>query len=160
MNLLNHIAQHLIDVSYGHNWTEVNIQDTVNDIDFKEAVTRSTFSKNTIASLVHHLAYWNRVMVQRIHGIKVEIPESNGFDVPAINNEAGWQELIKDYMRSADELADAIKQVDKNKLELPILEGYSSVYKNIQGSVEHIHYHLGQIVMIKKAVKTRLGCDG
>ena len=87
----------------------MNIQDTVNDIDFKEAVTISTFSKNTIASLVHHLAYWNRVMVQRIHGIKVEIPESMVFDVPAINNEAGWQELIKDYMRSADELADAIK---------------------------------------------------
>ena len=152
MNILPRVAQHLRDVSYGNNWTEVNIKNTLQGIDHKKATTQSSFSENTIAALIHHLAYWNRVMIQRIKGVKPVIPPSNGFDVPVIGNEDEWKNLVAAYMLSADELDEAICAMDEEKLEEPILAGYPSRYKSIQGAVEHIHYHLGQIVMIKKAL--------
>lgn len=147
------IAQHLLDVHNGNNWTEVDLTGTLNDVSLKEATTVTSASPNTIATLLHHITYWNRVMVQRTKGIKVEVPESNGFDMQPLQTPSDWEALKQDNITSANELAEAIRNFDETKLEEPILPGYSSVYKNLQGSVEHVHYHLGQIVILKKLIK-------
>jgi len=92
-------------------------------------------------------------MIQRISGIEVEVPESNGYEMPQLKTEAEWEHLKEDNIMSAHELADAIADFNENDLEKPVLPGYSSAYKNLQGSVEHAHYHLGQIVILKKLLK-------
>ena len=111
-------------------------------------------SGNTIEMLLNHLTYWNKVMMQRVNGIKIEVPESNGFDKSSMLTDAQWQELKQDNIRSAHELAAAIRAVPEDRLTEPILPDYSSTYKNFQGTVEHVHYHLGQMVMLKKLVRT------
>jgi uncharacterized damage-inducible protein DinB len=153
MNILSLIAQHVIDVTEGGNWTDVNIADTIRDISVEEANRRTPASPNTIASLLYHLSYWNRVMMQRMKGVKVAVPESNGFDVPELRTDHDWGNLKNDLFDSSRQLAEAIRAFDETKLMDPILPEYSSVYKNLQGTVEHLHYHLGQIVILKKLVK-------
>jgi DinB superfamily len=153
MNIRSLIAQHVLEVHEGGNWTDVNITDTIRDITVKEAVMHTQASPNTIASILHHLTYWNRVMVQRIGGVRVAIPDRNGFDTPQLDTEQDWQQLKADNLASAHELATAINSFDENRLMEPILEGYSSGYKNMQGTVEHIHYHLGQLVILKHLVR-------
>ena len=155
MNITSQIAQALLEVTEGGNWTDSNVADTIKDVSVEEATHRTEASPNTIASLIHHLSYWNRVMIQRINGIKVDIPDSNGFDMPVLRTDQDWGNLKKDHFASAKELADVIVTVDATRLEQPILEGYSSVYKNLQGTVEHIHYHLGQILIVKKLVRAK-----
>jgi len=71
MNIAEHIARHLRDVYAGQNWTEVNLQTTLEDVSYEEASEVTPASVNTIAGLVHHLTFWNRVMAQRIAGMKV-----------------------------------------------------------------------------------------
>lgn len=153
MDILTQIAEHLLQVSEGDNWTDVNLKDTLKDVAWDEATMQTKASKNTIASLVHHLAYWNRVMVLRLAGVDVAVPTANGFDMPKLKTEEDWINLQKDYTVSVHELMGAVKRIDIHMLWRPILPGYSSVYKNIQGSVEHVHYHLGQIVLIKHLVR-------
>ena len=147
------VAQHVIDVMEGGNWTDVNLADTIKDVSVEEATKRTAGSPNTIASLLHHLAYWNRVMIQRINGVKVEVPDINGFDVPDLKTDQDWGNLKADLNTSAHELADAIRNFDLERIAEPIVPGYSSAYKNLQGTVKHIHYHLGQIVILKKLAK-------
>ncbi|MXV14822.1 DinB family protein [Hufsiella ginkgonis] len=155
MNILPHLSRHLLEVSNGGNWTEVDLAATLQNLDYREASTVTAASPNTIAALVHHLTYWNRVMKQRLAGIDVLVPEINGFDVPAINNDRDWAALAADYFLSARELADAILQADEERLWDPIVPGRpSSVYKSLQGTVEHIHYHLGQLMILKKLIKS------
>jgi hypothetical protein len=77
----------------------------------------------------------------------------NGFNVPSLSTEKEWQRLKDDNFKSAIELANAIRNFDENLLQDPILPGYSSAYKNLQGSSEHIHYHLGQIVILKQLIR-------
>ncbi len=44
-----------------------------------------------------------------------------------------------------------IEQLPESKLwETFSDEKYGNYYRNIHGIIEHIHYHLGQIVLIKK----------
>ncbi len=32
-------------------------------------------------------------------------------------------------------------------------EKYGSYYRNLQGTIEHSHYHLGQLVLVKKILR-------
>jgi uncharacterized damage-inducible protein DinB len=153
MNILTQISTHLLDVVEGENWTDVNITDTLKDITVQEATLKTKASPNTIASLVNHLIYWNRVMIQRINGIMVNIPDINGFDVPDLTSEQDWTNLKNELVASAHELSDAIKKVNESRLPEPILPDHSLTYKSLHGIVEHLHYHLGQIVILKKLIK-------
>src|SRR5664279_4446682 len=87
------IAQHLTEVHEGVNWTEVNLKDTLADVDHKEAVVITAASANTIAALLHHLNFYNGAVLQRLSGTNPVIGESNGFDVAAIANEDDWIKL-------------------------------------------------------------------
>ncbi|SDC68045.1 DinB family protein [Niabella drilacis] len=147
------IAQHLIEVHEGNNWTSVAIADTISDIGWSEAFAPVPFSPNTIALLLGHIAYWNRIVAERGRGITPVIAGHNGFEVPEAGT-GSWEKLKEVLFRSARELAEVIRQFDEAKLEMPVLPEHSSAYKNFQGQVEHAHYHLGQIVMIKKYLRS------
>ncbi|MCH5600403.1 DinB family protein [Niabella ginsengisoli] len=155
MRFKHHIAQHLLDVHRGGNWTDVNITDTIKDISWQQAIAKTSFSPNSIAMLLHHISYWNRVVAQRGRGIVSTINKENGMNVPPITNENEWLLLKKDNLHSAGELETVIEGYDEGNLFSPILTGHTSAYKNFQGQVEHVHYHLGQIVMIKKYLEIR-----
>ena len=155
MKLTEAIAQHLLAVHEGNNWTEVDLAHVLRDVTLAEATTLTAASPNTIAALLHHLTFWNRVMARRAQGYATEIGPANGFDVPVLHTEADWAALQADSIRSAYELAAAIRGVAEASLTEPILPHYSSVYKNLQGSVEHIHYHLGQLVILKQLVRSQ-----
>ena len=153
MQLTEAIAQHVLDVHEGNNWTEVALGPTLQDVTWQEATVLTPASPNTIASLLHHLTFWNRVMARRAHGLSTEVGPANGFDAPAIQNEHEWQALLADNRQSAHELATAIRSFDEAKLPAAILPTYGSAYKNLQGAVEHLHYHLGQLVLLKNLVR-------
>jgi uncharacterized damage-inducible protein DinB len=144
------IAEHLLELFHGKNWTDVSLTDAVSDIKYKEAFAHTKASPNSIASIVQHLAFWNRVMMARLKGVRTEIPKDNGFGISGLETQEKWQEILKDNSQSAEDLANAIKSFDERKLQDPILTGYPSVYKSLHGLIEHGYYHLGQIVSIKK----------
>ncbi len=153
MNFTNLIAQHLLDVQNGDNWTEINIELALADVSFEEANQHADGSANTIAMLLHHISFWNRSVAQRAVGIVPHVGEDNGFDTPLLSSKEEWEELQKDNIRSAEQLATAIINFEESKLTLPILPDHATAYKNFQGSVEHAHYHLGQMVLLKKIIK-------
>jgi len=143
------IAQHILDVHNGDNWTEVTIADTLKDVSFETAVTQTKASKNTIASLLYHVTFYNDVMLKRLQGNEPAINDANGFDMPPLKDEAAWQELKQKNIASAVALAEAIQNIPDEKLFEPILPGYSQTYKSLHGIAEHAHYHLGQMVLLK-----------
>lgn len=157
MNFKEHIAQHLLDVHNGNNWAEVNLAQTLKHISWQQAIIVTPFSPNSIAMLLHHISYWNRAVAQRGMGVQPVINKANGMNAPFIDNETAWEELKKDNLYSAEELATVIEGYDEGNLYSPILPGHSSAYKNFQGQVEHVHYHLGQMVMIKKYLLAKHG---
>jgi uncharacterized damage-inducible protein DinB len=152
--LLTHLlAQHITDVYKGNNWTDVNINETIKNIDWKQAQQQTEASPNTIASLLHHLYYWNGIISKRMDGETPVIPEENGFDVPYLNSEEEWNALKEKTHQSFIQLAEKVKNFPEEKL----MNNYSpeinsTIYRNIQGLVEHAHYHLGQIVILKNII--------
>jgi uncharacterized damage-inducible protein DinB len=153
MKVTHEIARHILDCFNGENWTDVNISNTLKDVSWQQAQQRTAASQNTIASLLHHIYYWNGIIMLRIKGINPSVPDSNGFDVAEFKNENDWNELKEKTHQSFIQLADAVKNFPEEKLSETYAAGKSSYYKNFQGTVEHAHYHLGQIVILKKLIK-------
>lgn len=153
MNIAELIAEHLLDVYAGQNWTEVNLQFTLADISYEEASQLTPASANTIAGLLHHLIFWNHVMADRVRGVQVAIPESNGFENAPLEDVDQWHSLQVACFKSGKALAEVISKLTAEELQQPILSGYPTAYKSLQGCVEHVHYHLGQIVILKQLIR-------
>lgn len=153
MSLLNNIAQHVLDVHAGDNWTEVTIQQTLQDVTFREAALVTPASPNSIAMLLHHLTFYNEVVLQRLLDIYHPIPQSNGFDMRPVTSEEAWQQLQHKNLQSAHALAEGILQFPVSRLFELTANGKTTYYKNLHGIAEHAHYHLGQMVILKKLIR-------
>jgi uncharacterized damage-inducible protein DinB len=144
------IADHIKQVYFGGNWTAVNLKDTLNGVNWKMA-TRKVESFHTIAELVFHMNYFVAVILKVLHGGQLEGNDAVSFDCPPINSQADWEALQKRVYTDVDSFAELVTALPEQQLwELVGDKKYGSYYRNLHGIIEHCHYHLGQIVLIKK----------
>lgn len=153
MNYTSQIAKHFRDLHFGGNWTAVNMKDTLSDVDWKQATTKID-SFNTLATLVFHTNYYVDILIQVLEGGPLDGNDKLSFDHPPINSEEDWQKLLQNSWAKAEKLATLIEQLPDEKLLGDFVDPkYGSYYRNIIGIIEHSHYHLGQMVILKKLMK-------
>lgn len=153
MNFPQQIAKHFRDVYLGGNWTSVNFNSTLADVTWEEAITKFN-SFNTIATLVFHTNYYVDVVLKVFQGEKLNASDKFSFDCPPIASEEDWQKLLNKTFSDAGIFAAAIEALPEQKLgETFEDDKYGNYYRNIHGIIEHCHYHLGQIVLIKKMIR-------
>src|SRR6476646_8600004 len=153
MKTTEQIAKHVIEVFEGGNWTDVDMKATLRDVNYRQATTVTKASYNTIAALVYHISFYNEIVLNRLLGINPVISNANGFDHPPVRDEHDWIRLKERCFQSAHDLAEAVTKFPEEKLGELTVTGHSTNYKTLHGIVEHAHYHLGQIVLLKKLVK-------
>lgn len=152
MKLPTQIAGHLRAVYFGGNWTSVNLMETLANISWKVATTQ-VYSLNSIAALVYHMNYYIVAITQVLKGKPLEASDKFSFDFPAIQSQEDWENFLEKTGKEAEEFAQCIEQLEENKLdEIFVIEKYGSYYRNLHGVIEHLHYHLGQIVLLKKII--------
>ena len=150
MSLTKQMAKHFREVHFGGNWTSVNLKDTLADVPWQQATTQ-VYSFNTIATLVYHMNYYIGAVSKVLHGGPLDAKDEYSFHLPPINNQEDWEILLNKTWTDAETFAALIEQLPESKLwETFANEKYGNYYRNIVGITEHIHYHLGQIVLIKK----------
>jgi hypothetical protein len=153
MNVSQQIAKNLRDVYFGGNWTAVNLKDTLKDINWQQAVTK-VYDLNTIATIVFHSNYYIGVALRVLHGGPLEGKDEESFKLPPINSQDDWENLLNRIWTEVEGFAKQIEQLPESKLgEVFGDEKYGSYFRNLEGIVEHTHYHLGQIVLIKKIIQ-------
>ena len=150
MHLPSQIAKHLRDVYFGGNWTDVNLKDTLADVNYQQATTK-VYSFNSIAALVYHINYYVRVTGKVLQGEPLDGHDKFSFDLPPIQSQQDWEKLVAKTFAEVEAFATMIGQLPESKLEeIFVMEKYGNYYRNLHGIIEHCHYHLGQIVLIKK----------
>ena len=150
MSLTRQIAKHLRDVYVGGNWTSVNLKDNLADVTWQQATTQ-VYSFNTIATLVYHINYYVGAVLKVLQGESLNAHDKYSFDHPPILSQQDWEKLLDKTSADAENFASLIEQLPESKLWEDFSDNkYGNYYRNIHGIIEHIHYHLGQIVLIKK----------
>lgn len=148
------MAKHFRDVHFGGNWTSVNLKDTLADVDWQMATT-PVHRLNTIAVLVFHINYYVSAVLKVLQGGPLQASDKFSFDLPPITSEEEWQQLIAKTLAEATTFADAMEKLEDHQLAENFTDGkYGTWYRNLAGIIEHTHYHLGQISIIKKMIKT------
>lgn len=150
MKITTQIAKHFREVYFGKNWTWSNLKDNLVDVTWQQATTQ-VYSFNTIATLVYHINYYVRVTIEVFEGEELNAKDKFSFDHPPIKSQEDWNFFLDEVWKDAEKFTSLLKQLPDSKLmDIFSEEKYGNYYRNIQGIIEHAHYHLGQIVMIKK----------
>lgn len=152
MSVTHQIAKHIREIHFGVNWTWSNMQETLQDITWQEAANES-LPFNSIAVLVFHMNYYLKVVHDRIQGNPLNGKHEYSFKAPKITNEAEWQALLKQTWEDAEAFAQTVEVFPEAQIFDDFSPKYGNYYRNIVGVVEHNHYHLGQIVFIKKLLR-------
>lgn len=150
MNSAIQIAKHFRAVFFGGNWTTVNLKDNLEGVTWLQAIQKVE-SFNTIAVLTFHIGYYVAAVSKVLEGEALVAKDEHSFDHPPINSQAEWEDLVNGILADAEKMTSLIEQLPENKLwENFTDEKYGIYYRNLLGIIEHTHYHLGQISLIKK----------
>jgi len=156
MNLPHQIANHLKGVYFGGNWTSVDLKNTLSDVTWEQAV-KKVDSFNTIAALTYHVSYYVTALLNVLHGEPLDAKDKYSFSHPSVGSEEEWHTLLNKAWADAENCIALLANMPESKLWEDFTDKkYGNYYDNITGIIEHIHYHLGQIVLIKKLVSQTL----
>lgn len=157
MSLSAQIAKHLREVHFGGNWTSVNLQETLAGINWQQA-TKKVGSFNTIATLTYHMNYFVSAVANVLAGEPLNAKDAYSFDHPLLHSQQDWEAMLDKTWEDAERFAILIEQLPESLLWEDFTDKkYGTYYSNIQGIIEHIHYHLGQVVLIKKILQQEEG---
>ena len=150
--LSTHLAKHFRDVHYGGNWTVSCLKDQLNGISWEHAI-KKVQSLNTIAALTYHIHYFVHAALEVLEGRPLNAHDKFSFDHPPVQNQEDWDNLLAKIWRDADAFALQVEKLSDEKMWVPFAdEKYGNWYRNIAGIIEHTHYHLGQIALVRKMI--------
>lgn len=151
MKIASLVAEHIAGVVHG-NWTEIYLDDVIADVTYAEALKVVPGAGYTIAALLYHIAFYNNIVLQRLQGGHPDIDGSNGFDVH-INSAEEWLILKQNSLSAFKQLAAYVETMPVEQLWQTTGTKAHTFYKSLHGIAEHAHYHMGQIVLLKKLVR-------
>lgn len=153
MNTTEQIAKHLKEVLWGGNWTYANLKDTLKDLTWQQATTQ-VYSFNTIATLVYHVHYFVRAGLKVLQGKVLDSKDAESFAHPPITCQADWEAFLSEVWAESELFISLIERLPEDTLWVDFADKkYGNYYRNLHGIIEHHHYHLGQIVVIKKLIE-------
>jgi hypothetical protein len=149
------LAKHFRDVHFGGNWTCVNLKEQLADVSWEQATTKFD-SFNTILALTYHINYYVTAVLNVLKGTPLSAHDKYSFDHPSITSQDDWEKFLQKVWTDAETFAVLAEQLPDNKLwEFMADEKYGHWFRNLLGVIEHTHYHLGQIVILKKMLNQR-----
>lgn len=151
------IAKQFHSIFFGGNWTVTNIKEVLSDITVDEA-TKKIESFNSILALTYHINYFiNDALIPVLEGKPLDAHDKFSFNHPEIKTEKEWQDFLKIVFLNAEKATRLISELSDEKLKDNFIdEKYGNHFRNIHGIIEHTHYHLGQIVILKKMIRDKI----
>jgi hypothetical protein len=149
------LADHFRQVYFGGNCTFSNMKDNLTGVSLQQAKTKIG-DLNTILALTYHIHYYVRAVSQVLDGGPLDARDMYSFDHPDFQSQEEWEQFLQTIFEEAEQYAAKVEQVPDSKLEdVFVLEKYGNYLRNFQCIIEHTHYHLGQIAILKKMVAAK-----
>jgi uncharacterized damage-inducible protein DinB len=137
----------------GAAWHGPPLKAVLGSVTAQQAAAKPIPGVHSIWELVGHIIAWQRVVVRRLAGERIDdLPADENF--PPVNeaSEAAWTQTLQELDRSHRELAGAVTRLPDAHLN-EVVRGQSySIYVMLHGVVQHNLYHAGQIAILKKAL--------
>ncbi|MGI9531185.1 DUF1572 domain-containing protein [Lutimonas sp.] len=154
MRITKQLAKQLKEVHFGGNWTASDLKKQLNDVNWKEANIQ-IYSCNSIGTLVYHMNYYIRTVTRVLQGHSLESKDSESFKHPPIDSAETWSKAQRQFFEEARIFEALLQELPEDSLWEDFTDQkYGHYYRNLMGIIEHFYYHLGQIALIKKIIKS------
>jgi len=149
------IAEQLRLAMSGDTWAGVCVSGVLADITAAQAATRPLTNAHTIWELVLHIETYLAAALEPLAGKPMPHIYKTPADwrSPEDTSSAAWKDLLERLQRSGSALAEAIERFDPARLGDTVPNREYDFYYLLHGVVQHTFYHLGQIMMVKKAAQ-------
>lgn len=155
MKLSIQIAKQFREVYLNGKWISTNLKTQLSDVTLEEAQTKIG-SLNTIAKLSFHINYYVSGVLNVLKGGSLDIKDKYSFDLPPLETENDWQELLNKIWEDGEQFAKLVEAIpEENFANGFVKEEYGTYFRNLIAMIEHSYYHLGQIVVLKKLIRER-----
>jgi hypothetical protein len=153
VQLNSQIAKHFRDIHFGGNWTSVNLKDTVSDLSWQQATTQvHTLPYHCYAGVSHELLSWTLSLRYFKGEFWMQKINTASLIHLSLRRKTGVTYLDKVWA-DAESFARLVEEFPEHKWMEDFTDPkHGNYYRNVHGIIEHMHYHLGQIVLIKKLV--------
>lgn len=150
------MAKRLREVVLDGKWiANTNYKDQLSQTTWEEA-NQKISSFNSIGLLTYHVNYYIKGVLNVLKGGPLEIKDKYSFDMAPLQNSEEWHSLQEELYANTESFALALESMTDEEIEAPfIVEKYGTYYRNLEGMIEHGYYHLGQIVLLKKWIKSQ-----
>ena len=156
MKLAQQIATHFREVHFGGNWTGSSFKKIMEDVTYEQAITKIQ-DLNTILTLVFHVNYYVAAVLKVFQGEALSAKDELSFKHPQIDSEAEWQAFLAKVWEDAEQFADFVAKLPDECFQKDFTDKkYGNYYRNIYGIIEHTHYHIGQISLLKKIMNVKV----
>lgn len=136
----------------GHWIANTNYKEQILTTNWKQA-TEIVHGLNSIAALTYHINYYLEGLLYAFENGKLIINDKYSFDLPQINSDAGWTNLVNEFLNNSEKFANKVEQMNDDIFDTTFMdEKYGSYLRNIEGVIEHSYYHLGQISLIRRLI--------
>jgi len=149
---VNRILKLFTDLQHGDCWVGNNFKEALHGISAASASAKPYGDTNSIWELVSHLIYWRIKVTNRVEGNN-NPPPFIDFRLPEQLNEETWRQSLHDFESAYHTLRSAIHAFKDENLDKPSPKEGQTYYQLLMGCLQHDAYHLGQIVLLKKAAK-------
>ncbi|MEN9570548.1 MAG: hypothetical protein RL172_1779 [Bacteroidota bacterium] len=151
MSEINRISKLFSDLQHGDCWVGTNFKQALHGIDAATAARQINQDTNSIWHLVFHLIYWRTTVINRLNG-NLNPPPFKDFQLPDDLNDKNWKQTLLDFESTYHLLRSTINHFKAENLEKASPKASQTYYQLIVGCLQHDTYHLGQIVLVRKAL--------
>ena len=154
MSIATHIAKQYNDLINGGSIAGASFKEVLKDVSWHEATTK-VGNCNTIATLVFHVQYYVKVVTKVLQGGPLEGNDALSFVHPPITSKEDWNALVTATWDESEVFSKLLEELPEEQVLAPF-STYGTHYRNLHGLIEHTHYHLGQISLLKKLIREGL----
>jgi uncharacterized damage-inducible protein DinB len=153
MTEIERIQDQLQRAHHGDAWHGPALNELLADVTAEQAIAHPVANAHSIWELVHHIAFWENVVLRRLSGEEVsskEISEDSNFSAAEEATETAWENAKRQLDESAIALRERLAQMTDTQLNDQVPNRKRLLYFEIHGAIQHALYHAGQIALLKK----------
>lgn len=160
VSLSTTLARHFRQAYTGGSFSERYLEAELRALNHRQANT-SLRGANTVAALAYHLHFYVAGMQSALTGGELDTRDGASWETPAIETEEAWRQLIDECLATGEAFAKTLEALPEDALHEPFhAPTNSSTFVNALGVLEHVYYHLGQVVLLRRELEEDEGSTG
>jgi uncharacterized damage-inducible protein DinB len=136
----------------GEAWRCPSLRDLMGDVSAEQAAVRAIHGAPTIWELVLHMTVSEDIARKRLEGETVEhLPDELAWPKPKGTDAAAWLQAKLDFGEARRQLRQAVAAFPESRLNEAVPGREYPFYLLLHGTIDHAHYHAGQMEMLMLA---------